>query len=371
MFYRKGIQGLARTDMADKKTKSVKDSFAPLTGIFSSMSFSKIKEMVEGLVSKEFQYGILQDSPDIILDLAITDHGGTASCDMWDQKSGKITPVPYGEIAGRLRRFAEGGMSKAAVLLPSSSPFGSLAVTKFVSVHKTPDKVLTNDELASVFAKNLNLDLEEMENSPNYIVCEETLSDIRYFISTIPSDVQYKLEESVILDNILGNEITAVRATDRIIPLSNYLVSMIPDDRSTKMFLCLEQRGNNLFIWNLQRLNNGLFVPIASETKKVPLVETHDGLVNIINLLEHEMVRIKNYQAPERVLIVSDGRPMLDGLFKTADLINVCRDVLNFEAERTDDVKVVECENAAVLGTLLMEERIVKNYPEIQKRLGA
>ena len=357
--------------MADKKTKSAGKTFAPLAGVFRSISFTKMREMVESLISKEFQYGILRDEPDIILDLAITDHSGAASCDMWDNRTNKTASVPYGEIAGRLRRFADTGLVKAAVLLPSSSPFGSLAVTRFVSMHKNPEKVITDGDLALAFAKNLNLDLEEMENSPNYIVCEETLSDIRYFISTIPSDVQYKLEESVILDNILGNEITAVRATDRIIPLSNYLVSLIPDDRYTNMFLCLEQRGNNLFIWNLHRLSNGLFVPIASETKKIPLVETHDGLVNIINLLEHEMVRIKNYQAPERVLVVSDGRPMLDGLFKTADLINVCKDVLNFEAERSDDVRVFECENAAIAGTLLMEDRLVKNFPEIQKRLGA
>lgn len=371
MFCRRGIQGFARTDMADKKTKSAVKTFAPLAGIFKSISFTKMREMVEALINKEFQYGILRDDPDIILDLAITDHSGTASCDMWDSRTGKTVSVPYGEIAGRLRRFAGEGLSKAAVLLPSSSPFGSLAVTRFVSIHKNPETEITDTELASAFAKNLNLDLEEMENSPSYIVCEETPSDIRYFISTIPGDVQFKLEESVILDNTLGDEVTAVRAMDRIIPLSNYLVSLIPEDIYTNMFLCLEQRGNNLFIWNLHRLSNGLFVPIASETKKIPLVETHDGLVNIINLLEHEMVRIKNYQAPERVLIVSDGRPMLDGLFKTVDLINVCRDVLNFEAERSDDVKVFECENAAIAGTLLMEDRIVKNFTDIQKRLGA
>lgn len=356
--------------MADKKQqKTVKDSLAPLARIFGAFSFSHIRGMVENLIGKEFQYGILQDEPDVILDLSVSDHNGTASCDMWDQMSKKITAVPYSEVAGRLRRFSNSGMFRASVLLPSSSPFGTLAVTKFVSAHKNSDKKMTDEELAVMFAKNLNLDLEETENSPNYMICEESASDIKYFISTIPGDTQYKLEESVILDNTIGNEITAVRTIDRIIPLSNYLVSLIPDDRYTKMFLCLEQRGNGLFIWNLHRLDNGLFVPIASETKKIPLVETHDGLVNIINLLEHEMVRIKNYPAPERVLMVSDGRPMLDGLFKISDLVNVCRDVLNLDGARPDDVRVFECLNAAVEGSLLMEEKIAANYPEIHKRL--
>lgn len=356
--------------MAEKQKKSIKESFAPLTKIFSAVSFPKMRGMVENLVNKEFQYGILQDEPDIILDLAITDHSGIASCDMWDRTSGKVLNVPYSEIALRLRRFAELGLFKASILLPSSSPFGTLAVTKFVSVHKDPDVKMTDENLAVIFAKSLNVDLDTMEASPNYMVCEETASDFKYFISTIPGDVQEKLEESIILDNTIGSEITSVRTCDRIIPLSNYFISLIPDDRYTKMFLCLEQRGNNLFIWNLLRLDNGVFVPIASETKKVPLVETHDGLVNIINLLEHEMVRIKNYQAPERVLIVSDKRPMLDGLFKTDDLIDVCRDVLNFDGEKKDDVLVFENENAAIAGSLIMEKSIVRNYIEINKRLG-
>lgn len=355
--------------MADKKQqKSVKASIAPLAGIFRAFSFSRIREMVENLINKEFQYGILQEEPDVILDLSVSDHSGTASCDMWDQRSKKIVSVPYGEVANRLRRFAEGEMSKISVLLPSSSPFGTLAVTKFVSVHKNPDKKITEEELASVFAKNLNLDLEETESSPNYIICEENASDIKYFISTIPGDTQKKLEDSVILDGTIGTDVTAIRAADRIIPLSNYLVSLIPDDSYTRMFLCLEQRGNGLFIWNLHRLDNGLFVPIASETKKIPLVETHDGLVNIINLLEHEMVRIKNYPAPERVLIVSDGRPMLEGLFKTSDLVDVCRDVLNLDGARQDDIRVFECPNAAIEGALLMENRIAENCAEIHKR---
>jgi len=65
---------------------------------------------------------------------------------------------------------------------------------------------------------------------------------------------------------------------------------------------------------------------------------------------------------------VTDDRPMLEGLFRTSDLVDVCRDVLNLDGEKQDDIRVFECQNAAIKGSLLMETRIAENCAEIHRR---
>lgn len=340
--------------------------------ISNYLSFNRIKDMVEKLIDKEYQYGMLDEPPEIIIDCALGETSDTkqACVTIWDAASEKCQKVPYVETQGYLKRLKlSTGYTKTAVLLPNISPFGTLAVTRMVSLHKRLEDVKEN-ELPAIFSKNLNIDLENTNSDIGYVVCEAGKDKTSYMVSAVPEDGRNQLQTSIVFGDLLGSEFTAVRVMDRVIPLSNHMLSRIDSIGECKMFLCIEQHGDNLFIWNLYRLDNGVFVPVGSETKKIPKVEAHDALVTTINLLEHELVRIKNFVSPERAIILSDKQPMLDGMFTIEELQSVCQDVLDIEDPTERDITVLYEEDAAITGCLDMEDIIAKHRDDIAEKSG-
>ena len=349
-----------------KKNVSLQSIFSNLG---SSFSFSRIQGLVEDLIDKEYQFGIFEESPQIIIDLSFSMRNDVLSCDVWDSESKTIKYVSVNNTADYIKKlYRVKGLYRCAVLMAHDSPYGRLAGSGLALVPDTEEDLPKQEEekrLSQYFGKQLNINAESNDTEVSYYFFDKADNFKRYMVSAIPGENKRKLlsDESV-FGGIMDGNIIATRVVDRVLPLSDYIVKRYAEP-SVQMYLCIEQRGRDLLIWNLYQVSEGKYVPVVVEKKKVPQVETYDQLVAYLNLIEHEMVRTKNYAPPEKVVILTNGETMIDmDLFRPSDLKRACLEVLGGE-EDSDAVSIYEIDNAAIMGVLDIEQEISERQDEI------
>ena len=338
------------------------------SNIGSTFSFKRIQGLVENLIDREYQSGIYEESPQIIVDLSFSMRNGMLSCDIWDSESKKIKSVAVNNTADYIRKLNKArGLYRCAVLMAHDSPYGRLASSGLAIV---PDveglsKQEEDKRLSQIFSRQLNINAESNDTEVSYYFFDKVDNYKRYMVTAIPGENKRKLlsDESV-FGGVMDGKIIATRVVDRVLPLSDYIIKRYAEE-GVGMYLCIEQRGQDLLIWNLYQVSEGKYVPVVVEKKKVPQVETYDQLVSYINLIEHELVRNKNYIPPERVIILTNGEKMIDmDLFRPADLRRVCLEVLG-EDNSSTSVSIYEVDNAAIDGVLDIEKEIYDKREEI------
>lgn len=344
-----------------------------LKKLSSSISFQHLNSIVNGLIDREFTHGIYEEAPEIIVDLSFSTHQGRLTCDVWDCHSKEVKHVICVNTASYIQGLSDKfGLTKAGLLMPYDSQYGRLITTSLVQTagEKSDDDNEPNEQqLAQLFGRHLMINIEGAGTDVNYLFCDRSNQTkmFRYMVSAIPGEYRRKLEaDDRIFPKEAGSRFAVTRVVDRVLPLSNYILkNCIGGEEKAEMYLCIEQRGEDLLIWNLYRLNENCYVPVAGEKRKVPVVETSAQMVIQLNLIEHELIRNKNFNSPDKVIILTNKEKMMDqDLFTVSDLAHCCREVIG-SSEDSDDVKIFECNNAAIDGMLEIEDTIASRREEI------
>lgn len=352
-----------------KKNASINSVFGGLGDYFS---FKRVRGIVEGMIDREYQSGLYCESPEIIVDLSFSMRGGRLVCDIWDSYTNKTNYVSVGNTAEYVRALnRKFGLSRCCVLMAHDSPYGRLASTGLVLVPESDaggaGETGRDKRLSQYFGKQLNINAESSDTEVGYFYFDKADNFERYIVSAIPGENKRKLMgDARVFGGLMDGPIIATRVVDRVLPLSNYILNREPEGERAEMYLCIEQKGQDLLIWNLYRVGGeggGKYAPVAVEKKKVPQVETYDQLVMYLILMEHELLRAKNYGAPGKVVILTNGEKMMDmDLFKPEDLKNVCLEVIGGS---DDCVTILDTDNAAIDGVLEIEKEIAARREEI------
>ena len=132
------------------------------------------------------------------------------------------------------------------------SPYGRLASSGLAIV---PDveglsKQEEDKRLSQIFSRQLNINAESNDTEVSYYFFDKVDNYKRYMVTAIPGENKRKLlsDESV-FGGVMDGKIIATRVVDRVLPLSDYIIKRYAEE-GIGMYLCIEQRGQDLLIWN-------------------------------------------------------------------------------------------------------------------------
>lgn len=323
------------------------------SGFFSYLSFRKVRELVEGIISEESSCGIFRDSPEAVVDVAFNNLKGKYFASIWDKISGQVRPVAFDALADTLRGLKDDGLSRVGVLIPGITPFGNCCTTHFIS----SPKGLSQEDLITRFNRLSGINVNEEDCIAGSTLCYSADGEYRYLFSAVKNDVLKNIEDKIIGPDVFDEGFMAVRVIDRVTALSNYVAGYIKSKGGSiadaDVITCIEQSGDRVTMWNMCKLKNGHYAPLKSVTETIPKGESVDTLSNRFVLFQQHLARERNFPMPKNGVIITDGTKMLTGLFTMADLTEVCT---NCTELNPDEVFSIREEGAAVKGLFEMEK---------------
>lgn len=350
------------------------DRFGNLGNLLSPIN---IKNMINKLLTSEYNYGLYLERPDIIVDASVyrREKDGMEVCSIWNSSHDKPYDIPFRSVNEHLRSLAESdGATKAALCLPNTI-WGNIFITKPVSIRRgggNQKAAQTADEtdLLKSLGNELGADLIGSESSKmpddyasyHFDNEKDDLFDT-YLLSVMPGANKKLFMESDVI--IPFNDLDVIRVSDRIIPLTNYVGGLLAENEVFDTCLCIEQRADNLLVWVLGQ-KNGKLIPLKQSSYTVPEAKAAEGISNKLNVILHELVRVKHHKLPSKVIVISNGEQMREGMFTLNELISGCAKAAYFESK--NEVVCVTEKYPVIKGMLQMEERIASHREEIYRR---
>lgn len=285
-----------------------------------------LQNSVDALIEHEYDVGIDSIPPDVIVDLGL--YGSNDERNVYEAYD--LSRRSFFDIPVQQFPFLGEKYGRVGLILPAGA-----TISKLVCVRKERDP-------AEAIREKVNFDLSS--SIYNVTHCGDE-GDYRYlYVSIIPQKVYMALNEKI--RPLLHSGSAVIRAYDRLIPLTRFVVSKV--DASESVF-CVDQRGDHLTIWNVSPKGD-VTVPVNSINFRIPAINPPGSIEGKINMLKNEYMRVYKFVMPKKMVLITNGEPMVAGVLSQDDLIKICT-----EASRARLIGIEQNKNASITGGILLE----------------